>query len=181
MIIIFGKYCFGVMDMESNEKGAYRTKQREIILDYLKKCQDGHVTIDEVTDHLKNEGNKVGRTTIYRYMEKLADEGFLRKYYIEEGVGACYQYQGDDVSCRNHFHLKCVKCGKLFHVSCDFLQQIEEHVYEHHHFLVDNSKTVLYGICEDCQAGMGDEPNTHHGECGCGHEHDDDNKTGRGE
>ena len=109
--------------MESNEKGAYRTKQREIILDYLKKCQDGHVTIDEVTDHLKNEGNRVGRTTIYRYMEKLADEGFLRKYYIEEGVGACYQYQGNSESaCRSHFHLKCVKCGRLFHVSCDFLQ-----------------------------------------------------------
>ena len=152
--------------MESNEKGAYRTKQREIILDYLKKCQDGHVTIDEVTDHLKNEGNKVGRTTIYRYMEKLADEGFLRKYYIEEGVGACYQYQGNSESaCRSHFHLKCVKCGRLFHVSCDFLQQIEEHVYEHHHFLVDNSKTVLYGICEDCQR----------------QEQDDEKKTGRGE
>lgn len=152
--------------MESNEKGAYRTKQREIILDYLKKCQDGHVTIDEVTDHLKSEGNKVGRTTIYRYMEKLADEGFLRKYYIEEGVGACYQYQGNSESaCRSHFHLKCVKCGRLFHVSCDFLQQIEEHVYEHHHFLVDNSKTVLYGICEVCQK---DEQN-------------DENKTGRGE
>ena len=42
--------------MESNEKGAYRTKQREIILDYLKQCKDGHVTIDEVTDHLKNAG-----------------------------------------------------------------------------------------------------------------------------
>ena len=152
--------------MESNEKGAYRTKQREIILDYLKKCQDGHVTIDEVTDHLKNEGNRVGRTTIYRYMEKLADEGFLRKYYIEEGVGACYQYQGNSESaCRSHFHLKCVKCGRLFHVSCDFLQQIEEHLYEHHHFLVDNSKTVLYGICEDCQRI----------------EQDDEKKTGRGE
>lgn len=152
--------------MESNEKGAYRTKQREIILDYLKKCQDGHVTIDEVTDHLKSEGNKVGRTTIYRYMEKLADEGFLRKYYIEEGVGACYQYQGNSESaCRSHFHLKCVKCGRLFHVSCDFLQQIEEHVYDHHHFLVDNSKTVLYGICEACQKD----------------EQDYENKTGIGE
>lgn len=167
--------------MENNEKGAYRTKQREIILDYLKKCQDGHVTIDEVTDHLKNEGNKVGRTTIYRYMEKLADEGFLRKYYIEEGVGACYQYQGEDTACRNHFHLKCVKCGRLFHVSCDFLQQIEEHVYEHHHFLVDNSKTVLYGVCEACQKDTDEDIGTHHGGCSCGHVHNSDNKTGRGE
>lgn len=139
--------------MEGNEKGGYRTKQREIILDYLKKCQSGHVTIDEVTDHLKSEGNKVGRTTIYRYMEKLTDEGFLRKYYIEEGCGACYQYQGKDSGCQSHFHLKCVKCGKLFHVSCDFLSQIEEHVFAHHHFRVDNSKTVLYGICEACNEG----------------------------
>ncbi len=134
--------------MEANERSGYKTKQREVILDYLKKCQDGHVTIDEVTDHLKREGNKVGRTTIYRYMEKLTDEGFLRKYYIEEGMGACYQYQGEH--CCSHFHLKCIKCGRLFHISCDFISGIEAHVYEHHHFRIDNSKTVLYGTCEGC-------------------------------
>lgn len=136
--------------MDTNEREGYRTKQREIILDYLKKCQNGHVTIDEVTNHLKDEGNKVGRTTIYRYMEKLTSEGLLRKYYIEEGMGACYQYQTEDSACNSHFHLKCTKCGSLFHVDCDFLSHIEEHVYEHHHFKVDNSKTVLYGICENC-------------------------------
>ena len=135
---------------DNSEKTGYRTKQREIILDYLRKCQDSHVTIDEVTDHLKSEGNKVGRTTIHRYMEKLTDEGFLRKQYIEEGLGACYQYQAEDADCGTHFHLKCTKCGKLFHVDCDFLSQIEKHVYEHHNFVVDNSKTVLYGICSGC-------------------------------
>lgn len=135
---------------DSIEKTGYRTRQREIILDYLRKCQDSHVTIDEVTDHLKTEGNKVGRTTIYRYMEKLTDEGLLRKYHIEEGVGACYQYQSDS-ECNDHFHLKCTECGKLFHVDCEFLSQIELHVYEHHNFIVDNSKTVLYGLCSECQ------------------------------
>ena len=136
--------------MESNEKTTYKTKQREIILDYLKKCKDSHVTIDEVTEHLKTEGNKVGRTTIYRYMEKLTDEGLLRKYFIEEGIGACYQYQGEGEHCHSHFHLKCTKCGQLFHIDCEFISQIEDHVFEHHHFRIDNSKTVLYGICKNC-------------------------------
>ena len=137
--------------MENNEKSGYKTKQREIILDYLRHAKS-HVTIDDVTNHLKEDGNKVGRTTVYRYMEKLADEGLLRKYFIEEGVGACYQYQGSEAGCSEHFHLKCTKCGKLFHVDCDFLSEIGVHVFEHHQFRIDNSKTVLYGVCKNCDS-----------------------------
>lgn len=91
------------------------------------------------------------------------------------------QYQGDDTACHNHFHLKCVKCGRLFHVSCDFLSQIEEHVYKHHIFLLTIPRTVLYGVCEDCQKNAGEEVNINHGECSCGHDHNNEKKTGRGE
>lgn len=134
--------------MEGKE---YRTRQREVILEFLKNSDSRHVSIEEVLEHIKAAGEKVGRTTIYRYMEKLTDEGVLRKYFIEEGTGACYQYVNPQKNCREHFHLKCLKCGSLIHVECEYLEQIGSHILTHHGFEVDNTKTVFYGICRDCK------------------------------
>lgn len=137
------------------ENGSYRTKQREAVYHILEQSGPGHITIDDVQDSLKAAGEKVGRTTIYRYMEKLALEGVLRKYYIEEGAGACYQFVKEDEGCQEHFHLKCLQCGKLIHVECDYLDSIAGHIFEHHHFRIDNTKTVLYGTCEACAGNCG--------------------------
>ena len=78
------------------------------------------------------------------------EDGSVRKYLCEEGKSACFQYVGDSEECRLHFHLKCIKCGKLIHLECDYLSDLEKHISEHHKFTVDNTKTVLYGVCEDC-------------------------------
>ena len=133
----------------SNE---YKTKQKEIIQNYLENHGENHVTIDEVLTHLRNNQISVGRTTIYRYMEKLTEAGTLRKYFLEEGMGACYQYIGENQECHSHFHLKCIKCGILLHVKCDYLAGADKHILEEHGFEVDNTKTVFYGWCKTCKS-----------------------------
>ncbi|WP_455714791.1 Fur family transcriptional regulator [Anaerosporobacter sp.] len=132
----------------SNE---YKTKQREIIQTYLENHGENHVTIDEVLSHLRDNNISVGRTTIYRYMEKLTEAGTLRKYFLEEGMGACYQYVGENEQCQSHFHLKCIKCGVLLHVKCDYLAGADKHILEEHGFEIDNTKTVFYGWCKSCK------------------------------
>lgn len=133
----------------SNE---YKTKQKEIIQNYLENHGENHVTIDEVLNYLRSNQISVGRTTIYRYMEKLTEAGTLRKYFLEEGMGACYQYIGENQECHSHFHLKCIKCGILLHVKCDYLAGADKHILEEHGFEVDNTKTVFYGWCKTCKS-----------------------------
>ena len=48
---------------------SYNTRQRELILDYIKKNAKKHLTADDIADALKSEN--VGKTTVYRYLEKL--------------------------------------------------------------------------------------------------------------
>lgn len=43
-----------------------------------------------MVDYLKSQGNGVGKSTVYRYLEKLVEEGKVRKYFLEEGAGACF-------------------------------------------------------------------------------------------
>ncbi len=133
----------------SNTNG-YRTKQREYILNYLLENKDKHITVDDVVHHLKQSGTAVGKTTVYRYLDVLVNQGIVRKYFIEEGISACFQYIDDVADCHTHYHLKCSDCGHLMHIECEPLALVNEDVLKHYHFKIDNTKTVLYGQCESC-------------------------------
>ncbi len=127
---------------------SYKTKQRELILEYLRKNSDSHLTAQGVSDGLREYG--VGKSTVYRYLDKLCEEGLVRKYILKEGNSACFQYTGG-AQCSSHFHLKCLNCNALVHLDCDHLKETEEHINEHHGFSVDTSRTVFYGICAECK------------------------------
>ena len=44
----------------------------------------------------------------------------------------------------------CIECGTLFHLECDHVSEIINHVESHHKFKVDPGRIVLYGVCNDC-------------------------------
>ena len=119
---------------------SYNTRQRELILDYIKKNAKKHLTADDIADALKAE--QVGKTTVYRYLEKLCEQNIVRKFILSEGKSACYQYN-DEKQCHDHFHMKCLKCGKLFHLECDHLKDIAAHISKMHDFTIDSSRTVF--------------------------------------
>lgn len=134
-----------------NGQGKYKTKQRDLILGYIERNKDKHLTADGIADYMKNQEKPVSRSTVYRYLDVLVNEGHVRKYVIEEGKCCCYQYISKENTCSNHYHFKCSRCMKLFHMDCEMLDKIYAHVKEEHGFTVDNSKTVFYGICKECQ------------------------------
>ena len=131
----------------------YKTKQREYILAFLQNSEGRHITVAELVRHLQDNATPVGTATVYRTLEQLVEEGMVRKYVLDGKSSACYQFLSDEPHlCQEHFHLKCTCCGRLFHVSCDYLNQLGEHLLEHHGFVIDHTKTVLYGLCADCAA-----------------------------
>ena len=130
--------------------GRYKTKQREIILGLLKDNYKRHMTADEVVLYLQEQNTPVGKATVYRYLDCLVEQGIIRKYAAPEGKGSCYQYVVEHAECNTHYHFKCEKCNKLFHVECKYLDGIAEHVYNDHQFRINNSRTIYYGICRDC-------------------------------
>ena len=128
----------------------YQTKQHAAILQVLQGAT-GHLTAMEICDRLRDAGQPVGSATVYRHLDRLVENGAVRKYIIEEGKGACYQYVGDHADCAQHYHLKCAVCGRLLHVECAYLDKVAAHILEHHGFQLENEKTVFYGVCRDCR------------------------------
>lgn len=127
------------------QQKSYHTRQRERILSYLKEQRDRHLSAEEILEHCG-----IGKSTVYRCLEKLAAEGMVRKYHLAGGSGACWQYAVSE-GCAEHFHLKCVGCGGLVHLQCGTMDGVSAHIEREHGFLVDHTKTVLYGLCPACR------------------------------
>lgn len=133
--------------------GEHITKQGKLVLECFEKNSGKHLRAEDISEILKSSGNAVSTATIYRQLERLTDIGYIRKFISSPDEPACYQYTDTDTQkeCHNHFHLKCVICNKLFHVSCEYLEKLDKHINEHHGFIVDNTRTVLYGVCKECK------------------------------
>ena len=129
---------------------SYKTKQREAILDYIISLEGAHVTAAQIALHFSKKDASIGKTTIYRHLDRLTENGNLRRYVTDGISGACYQYVGNEAINNAHLHLKCEQCGELFHLECEALDDLEQHVFDKHAFQVNTTKTVLYGTCDDC-------------------------------
>ncbi len=125
----------------------YNTKQKNEIEDIINKQAGQHFTAEKICAEIKNCGKNIGISTVYRHLDKMVNEGSLRKYISGAGESACYQ-QAEN--CGEHFHLKCTICGKLSHLSCKSLDVIKNHVEDEHGFKIDSCRTVFYGLCKEC-------------------------------
>lgn len=132
----------------SDNSTTYTTKQGKLVLECFEKNKGVHLTIEDICNYLRSNDTPVGTTTVYRQVQKLLNEGIITKYNVDKESGSCYQYSGKN--CKMHFHLKCTNCSRLFHAECDHIESLEKHIFSHHGFCIDNSKTVFYGICQEC-------------------------------
>jgi len=127
---------------------SYKTKQREVLMDFFKNNKDKCFLAKDI---IKNSSLTLGEATIYRTLSKFVKEGVIKKFVSPDGTGAYYQYNECQYECSTHFHLKCTKCGTLFHMDCEFMKDMANHINSHHGFNIDNSHTTLYGSCKNCR------------------------------
>lgn len=138
----------------------YQTRQKKMLVEFLNAHHNKQYTIDEIVaqmtaEHLRggesDEDEKLpGKSTVYRIMNQLVDEGLVRRF-SEGGGSRQFLYQAMESSgCRYHFHLKCVRCGKLIHLDDELSLAFEQAVRDKFAFFVDEGQTMIFGSCEEC-------------------------------
>ena len=133
----------------------YQTKQTAAILEAIKHIGQGHFTASQIADKMKQDGQGVGLSTIYRLLDQLVQSGQVRMYHLSPTSPACYELaEGtrESEDCHRHYHFKCKECGLLFHISCTKINQFTEHILSEHEFHIDYANTVFYGICKSCKS-----------------------------
>ncbi|MCL2152607.1 MAG: transcriptional repressor [Oscillospiraceae bacterium] len=119
------------------------TIQRSLVLDVVKELRR-HVTADEVYDMIVKKHPDISRGTVYRNLNLLSDIGEIRKVEMPGGA-ALYDHLRHD-----HYHAKCVKCGRVFDVKMEFLTGLENNVKDTQGFVFTGHDIIFKGICREC-------------------------------
>lgn len=135
-----------------NSRPKYKTKQKEVLTEYFSKLPGVHITANDVCEYFKKTGNPIAQATVYRQLENLVDEGVINKYILDANSPACFEYTGEGIRSEKEtcFHCKCEKCGKLIHLHCEELNELQKHLMDEHKFRLNPLRTVFYGLCEGC-------------------------------
>ena len=124
-------------------KSAYNTKQRSAVLGFFEEHREEQFTIDELVSKLGT--STIGKSTAYRLVGKLEEEGTLRRFTREGTSKAAYQLAGAGC-CSEHLHIKCIDCGLLVHLDHDAQDELTKSTG----FVIDDGLSMLYGVCADC-------------------------------
>ena len=53
--------------------------------------------------------------------------------------------------------LKCVRCGRIYHLDCHFMDEVRAHLMAEHGFTLQCEGSVLYGLCRSCAANEAED------------------------
>ena len=135
--------------MIKTERKTYQTAGRQKLIGFFKANPDRQFTVDELCKQLYGNGES-GRSSVYRRLAELCDTDAVRMFRSEELRCNVYQYVGSGCDCREHFHAKCIKCGRLEHLACGDSSAFAAHLLGEHGFQIDCGQSVLYGVCAQC-------------------------------
>lgn len=132
-------------------KKEYMTKVKSWLIEYLHKHEDERNSAKDIYAKMQKDGLVVNMSTVYRNLEKLVEEHVLSYEEIPGVEERQYVFHKPDMACAHHLHMHCMKCGRVFHLNCGFMDDIQHHLYREHGFSLDCEKSVLMGICKDCR------------------------------
>lgn len=134
------------------------TTQRELVADVIFSTP-GHLSADDIERALRERGAHVGKATVYRTLDLLAESGMITTRDFGEGFRRYERSPGR----QHHEHLICIRCGKVIEFVNERLERMkaliaEEYGFRHHHHRLE-----IFGTCPECQQRDGVAPTTSSG------------------
>jgi len=105
---------------------------------------EGHLTAEDVFFLAKKKNINVSLASVYRILNKLADEGKLRRVSNIKDKAIYDKYTKD------HGHLVCNKCGKVTDIEFD---SIQDYLCKTTKKKVSSYDLCMYYICDKCKKG----------------------------
>lgn len=124
------------------------TIQKDLVLKTVQELKR-HLTADEVYEFIKKEHPTIGRGTVYRNLKILVEEGAIRKVEVPDGSDRF------DFTLKDHYHVKCVKCGDIFDVDMEQLPNLKAKIRDTHGMEFLGYDIFFKGICPACRATEG--------------------------
>ncbi|WP_422746307.1 Fur family transcriptional regulator [Mycobacterium sp. WMMD1722] len=120
------------------------TRQRAAITELLDELDDFR-SAQELHDVLRQRGEGIGLTTVYRALQSMAEAGLVDVLRTDTGESV-YRRCSDE----HHHHLVCRACGSTVEIKGGDVEEWAASVAREHGFS-DVSHTIeIFGVCGDC-------------------------------
>ena len=128
------------------KEGFKVTPQRIAIFHEMTKDQ-GHRESDEIYSAIKKLNINVSRATLYRTLDILVKNNFVRKLNIGDGK-ARYENKVDS---QHHDHMICNSCGEIIEFVNLEIERLQDIIARESKFILTSHIHQLFGICSKCQ------------------------------
>jgi len=105
-----------------------------------------HVTIDELTRLLEQNGRKLNPQFIHETLKLMCRFGFAHKSRFDNGQA---RYEHRHLG-QHHDHLICTRCRKIFEFEEDQLEKLQIRISATRGFHMLQHRMEIYGICSEC-------------------------------
>lgn len=130
------------------EQGLPITQQREAVAQVVF-SSDGHLSVDEIEQRLREDAERIGKATIYRTLDLLVKSKLVEEHDFGEGFKR-YEHRLSREPV--HEHLICLECGTVIEFRSDEVKRIEDLVRREHGFVPTRHRLEIFGLCQDCRA-----------------------------
>lgn len=127
---------------------SYLTQQRKQLLAFFKSNPHRQFTAKEIYDAIPY--GAVSLSAVYRNLAALENDGIINKSAKDGSRQLVYQYT-DNEDCKKSIHLICTKCSRAFHLDGAVTDELSRVLGSEMGFCLDKRKSVIYGICAQCQ------------------------------
>ena len=140
-------YTATSLKAELNSRGRRLTPQRETILHVFQNLPRGnHLSAEELYNVLKQRGEPISLSTIYRSVKLMSRMGILRELELAEGHK---HYELNQPFPNHHHHLVCIQCNRTIEFKNDsILKQGMKQVEKEGLQLIDCQLTI-HTICPE--------------------------------
>ena len=128
----------------------HNTIQRSLVLDAINRLKS-HATADEVYAEVAATHPNISKATVYRNLNLLSEMGMIRKLEIPGGADRF------DHICKEHCHVKCEKCGRVFDIEIPYIDGLDNLVENRNGFELTGYDILFRGICPGCRASSDGE------------------------
>ncbi len=130
------------------EQGLPVTQQREQIADVVF-ATDGHLSVEDIEERLRERGERIGKATIYRTLETLVKSGLVAEHDFGEGFKR-YEHLFGQKPVRQH--LVCSECGSVKEIDDPELLRTQQRIAREQDFEPARYRLQMYGLCAGCRA-----------------------------
>ncbi|MCP9755122.1 transcriptional repressor [Lacihabitans sp. CCS-44] len=138
-----------ILDKKIEEKGLRKTQERYKILAEIYQRED-HVEIEELYNDIIIHKFNISKATVYNTLELLVEIGLVTKHQFGLKHAARYEKA---FGRKQHSHLICIDCNKVFEFCDPRLQNIQNTQEEFSGLEIKEHSLTFYAKCHrnECQ------------------------------